>query len=66
MTHELTPRELEVLALYAEGLKDAAIAHRLRLRVATVKWIGRSVRSKLGAQDRASAVHQAHRSGLLS
>lgn len=47
---ELTPRELEVLSLMAEGLTNAGIAARLVLTERTVESHTRSVFSKLSLQ----------------
>lgn len=47
---ELTPRELEVLSLMAEGLTNAAVADRLVLTERTVESHTRSVFQKLSLQ----------------
>ena len=62
---ELTPRELEVLGLLAEGLANKAIAHRLDISEHTVKFHVNSILSKLGAQSRTEAVVYATRLGLI-
>jgi DNA-binding CsgD family transcriptional regulator len=51
---ELTPRELEVLALMAEGLTDRAIGERLWLTPRTVETHVRHILSKLGLPADAS------------
>jgi DNA-binding CsgD family transcriptional regulator len=51
----LTERELEVLALIAEGLTDAEIAERLSLAVKTVGHHVGSVLSKMGVHSRRQA-----------
>ncbi|MHA7985111.1 response regulator [Rathayibacter sp. CAU 1779] len=61
----LTPRELEVLALVAEGATNRAAGARLHLSEATVKTHLLSVYAKLGVGDRASAVAEGFRRGLL-
>jgi DNA-binding NarL/FixJ family response regulator len=63
---ELTPRELEVLVLIAEGLSNRAIAARLGIRESTVKDHVLSMLDKLGAQSRTEAVTIALRRGLIA
>jgi ATP/maltotriose-dependent transcriptional regulator MalT len=62
---DLTPRELEVLQLVAEGLGDAEIAERLVLSPHTVHRHVANVRTKLRLPSRAAAVAYAARAGLL-
>jgi len=62
----LTPRELDVLRLVAEGVGNAEIAERLHLGVGTVKGHVRDILEKLSASDRAHAAVTAFRRGLLS
>ncbi|MDX6633937.1 MAG: hypothetical protein QOF06_140 [Solirubrobacterales bacterium] len=52
----LTPRQLEILALVAEGLSNAEIASRLFLTESTVKWHVRKILRALGVSNRAQAV----------
>jgi DNA-binding NarL/FixJ family response regulator len=61
----LTPRELEVLQLLAEGLANKTIARRLGIRETTVKFHVNSILAKLGAQSRTEAVARAARQGLI-
>jgi DNA-binding NarL/FixJ family response regulator len=65
LVEELTPRELEVLDLLAEGLSNKAIAHRLGISDHTVKFHVNAVMGKLGAQSRTEAVVRATRLGLI-
>lgn len=44
----LTPREKEILALMAEGLSNAGIAHRLGVTARTVEWPSAEIFRKLG------------------
>lgn len=62
----LTPRELEVLGLVAEGLSNKAVAARLGIRESTVKDHVNSILEKLGAQSRTEAVTLALRRGLIA
>jgi two-component system nitrate/nitrite response regulator NarL len=62
----LTPRELEILRLCAEGLSGPEIASRLYLSVPTVKTHLQHLYGKLEVSDRAAAVAQGLRRGLLT
>ena len=61
----LTPREQEVLALMAEGLANKEIAANLGISTHTAKFHVESVLRKLGAVNRAEAVHTGIRRGLI-
>jgi two-component system nitrate/nitrite response regulator NarL len=61
----LSARESEVLALIAEGLSAPDIGKRLHLSPATVKGHLQSLYEKLGVSERAAAVAEAMRRGLL-
>jgi two-component system, NarL family, nitrate/nitrite response regulator NarL len=61
----LTAREREVLALMAEGLSGPQIADRLIVAVPTVKTHQARLYEKLGVSERAAAVAEAMRRGLL-
>jgi two-component system, NarL family, nitrate/nitrite response regulator NarL len=61
----LSPREQEVLRLIAEGLSAPAVARELHLSTATVKSHLKTLYEKLGVSDRAAAVAEAMRRGLL-
>jgi two-component system nitrate/nitrite response regulator NarL len=62
---ELTPREQQVLRLIADGATVADIAERVHIGAATVKTHLRTLYDKLGVSDRAAAVAEAMRRGLL-
>jgi DNA-binding NarL/FixJ family response regulator len=62
----LTPREVQVLELLAEGLPNKAIADRLKISDQTVKFHVSSISTKLGAANRTDAVRRAVRRGLIT
>jgi two-component system nitrate/nitrite response regulator NarL len=61
----LSAREREILALTAEGLTSPDIGRRLHLSPATVKTHLQNTYEKLGVSDRAAAVAEGMRRGLL-
>jgi PAS domain S-box-containing protein len=61
----LTPRELEVLQLAAQGFGGRQIAERLVLSPATVRTHFEHIYEKYGVSDRASAVAKALRDGII-
>jgi DNA-binding NarL/FixJ family response regulator len=61
----LTARELEVLALVAGGASNREAARRLFISEASVKTHLLHVYGKLAVRDRAAAVGEAYRRGLL-
>jgi DNA-binding CsgD family transcriptional regulator len=61
----LTPRELDVLRLVAQGLGNKEIAAGLDLSPHTVKYHLASVLAKLGVRSRTEAVSRGIRTGLL-
>jgi DNA-binding CsgD family transcriptional regulator len=61
----LTPRELEVLALLAEGASNKMIARRLGISVHTAKFHVGSLIDKLDAVGRTDAVTHAARLGVI-
>jgi two-component system, NarL family, response regulator len=62
----LTSREIEVLQLVAEGLRNQEVADSLGLSLNTVKVHVNRILEKLGAQDRTEAVTRALRRGLIA
>jgi predicted ATPase/DNA-binding CsgD family transcriptional regulator len=62
---ELSPREVEVLGLVAEGLTNAQVAQRLFLSPRTVQRHLNSIYHKLGVSSRAVATRFAIEHGLL-
>lgn len=61
----LTPREIEVLSLVAEGLSNKLIADRLGISEHTAKFHVNAILAKLGAETRTEAVVLAARRGIL-
>jgi DNA-binding CsgD family transcriptional regulator len=61
----LTPREVEVLALLAEGASNKMIARQLGISVHTAKFHVGSLIDKLDAVDRTDAVAHAARLGVI-
>ena len=61
----LTPREIEVLTMLAEGLGNKEIARQLDISDNTVKFHLSSIFGKLGASSRTEAVMQGMRHGLI-
>jgi non-specific serine/threonine protein kinase len=63
-TVALTPRELEVLQLVAQGYTDQAVATHLGLRPRTVSSYLRTIYGKLGVRTRTAAAHWLSARGL--
>jgi DNA-binding CsgD family transcriptional regulator len=61
----LTPRETEVIGLLAEGLANKEIAARLSFSTHTAKFHVESILRKLDAANRAEAVKEGIRRGLI-
>lgn len=62
----LTPRELQVLGLIAQGLTNKEIASRLEVTPKTVMHFAGAIYRKLGVRGRAEAAVAALRRGLVS
>ena len=62
----LTPREVQVLELVAEGLPNKMIADQLGISDQTVKFHIASITGKLGAANRTDAVRRAVRRGVIT
>jgi two-component system, NarL family, nitrate/nitrite response regulator NarL len=61
----LTPREMDVLEMLAEGLSNKMIAHRLSISDHTAKFHVNSILAKLHAGTRTEAVTRGIRLGLI-
>ena len=62
----LTPREIEVLQLLADGLPNKAIAARMGISDQTVKFHVASITGKLAVANRTEAVRRAFQRGLIT
>ena len=65
LVEPLSPRELEVLRLIAQGLSNQEIGERLFLALDTVKGHNRRIFEKLQVQRRTEAIARARELGLL-
>jgi DNA-binding CsgD family transcriptional regulator len=63
---DLTPRELDVLTLLAEGASNKTIAKQLGISVHTAKFHVSSLLDKLDATGRTDAVAHAARRGVIN
>jgi DNA-binding CsgD family transcriptional regulator len=63
--HGLTPRQLEIVLLLAEGLHNSEIADRLSTTTKTVEHHVTAILAKLQARSRAEAVRLAYECGLI-
>jgi LuxR family maltose regulon positive regulatory protein len=65
LVEPLSDRELDVLALIAQGLSNKEISQRLYVATRTVKWHTSNILGKLGAQNRTQAVAKARELGIV-
>jgi LuxR family maltose regulon positive regulatory protein len=65
LVEPLSDRELEILALIAQGHTNQEIAGRLFLALDTVKWHNENIFGKLDVHNRTQAVRKAQELGLL-
>lgn len=61
----LSEREQEVLRYLSTGLSNQAIADRLTVSLATIKWHAQNIYGKLNVLNRMQAVHQARQIGII-
>lgn len=64
-TDSLTARELEVIKMIGEGLKNKGIAERLSISEATVRHHLSSIYGKVGVEDRLNLVIFAYQKGII-
>lgn len=62
---KLTPREIEVVKMVAEGMTSKEIAKRFSLSHRTAEWYQEEIRGKLGAKSQGNLVAIAIRSGII-
>ena len=62
----LSPRELKVLRLIAQGWSNRQIAESVYLSVNTIEFHAKSIYRKLAVKSRTQAVHEATQHGLLN
>lgn len=65
LVEPLSPRELEIVRLIAQGLSNQEIGHRLFLALDTIKGHNRRIFEKLQVQRRTEAIVRARELGLL-
>jgi LuxR family maltose regulon positive regulatory protein len=65
LVEPLTPRELDVLRLLAQGLSNRQIAEKLILSEGTVKFYVHAVMEKLGVHNRTQAILTARELNLI-
>ena len=63
---KLTPREMDVLRLLAQGLPNRKIAAQLSVNERTVKYHVSAILAKLEAANRTAAVMRALEQGLIT
>ena len=61
----LTPREIEIVTMVAQGLRNRAIAERLSISEGTVKVHLHNIYEKLGVDGRLELVLVAQQRGLI-
>jgi DNA-binding NarL/FixJ family response regulator len=66
LTGQLTARELEILQLLAQGMRNDDIARSLHLSIRTVQTHVQNILTKLGVHSRLEAVAFAARAGIVS
>lgn len=64
-TDSLTARELDVIKMIGEGLKNKNIAERLNISEATVRHHLSSIYGKIGVEDRLNLIIFAYQKGLV-
>jgi ATP/maltotriose-dependent transcriptional regulator MalT len=65
LSPSLTPREIEVLTLAADGLSGPELAEALVLSPATIRTHFKNIYAKLDVRNRSAAVAKAMRLGII-
>ncbi|MGI4952366.1 MAG: LuxR C-terminal-related transcriptional regulator, partial [Janthinobacterium lividum] len=66
LSGRLSGREIEILALVSNGLRNREIGNRLGLTEGSVKWYMQQVYDKVGSRRRSQAVDRARYFGLIA
>ncbi len=66
LIEELSPREIEILSLFNQGLSNQQVAQKIFLSPGTVKWHASNIYGKLGVRGRLQAVALARNLKLIS
>jgi len=66
LIEDLSPRELEILELFSQGLSNKQIAGKIYLSPGTVKWHASNIYGKLGVKGKLQAVAMARKMKLIS
>jgi LuxR family maltose regulon positive regulatory protein len=61
----LTERELAVMRLVAQGLRNEDISERLQIALSTTKWHMKNIFAKLGVESRTEALVRARRMNIV-
>ncbi|MBQ6198942.1 MAG: helix-turn-helix transcriptional regulator [Bacteroidales bacterium] len=61
----LSPKELQILQLLADGLKSPEIAEKMCLSLPTIKWYRKKLRAKFEANTSVEMVRKAMKQGLI-
>ncbi len=62
----LSKREVQVVALLAEGLSKQKISEHLSIKVSTVATHVKNIYQKMGVENAAGAISKAYRCGILA
>lgn len=65
MTRELSPRQIQILRLMADGFSAGKIARELKISVGTVRTHQATIYKRLGVRNAAHAVSEGLRTGYI-